>query len=172
MPTESAQVLSLIAVVVISGNAAIWWGMATRHARLRAELRRDATLFLEQDVGVALSAWSVLGAGIGWMRADVWITEKAAILFQRTSFDMPQPPIALFRSEQEAAANKRWLVVGFVVGELVIHEAEHALSIRSAKGFTRRKLKLRPKDPTALAAALESCLNRTAHKPRTAGSTA
>lgn len=168
VPIELPHFLILMFAFVTVGNALIWWGMAKRHAHLRRVLSSDQVLFQEQDVRVTASAWSALGASIQWMQADVWITDRAAVLFMHTFFGMPQAPIALFRSAEESAANKRWLVTRLVVGELVIHEAEQALSIRSAGGFSRRKLKLRPSDPEALTAALEACLNRTPHTGRAA----
>ncbi|MBF5045315.1 hypothetical protein FGE12_23120 [Aggregicoccus sp. 17bor-14] len=160
MPSDPGTMIVLMLVTIFVGSAAIWGLMAWRHARLRAELAQHRTLFLERDVRVAVGTLASLGAGKRWMVADVWITDRAAVLLMRQLIGMPQPPVALFRTQKEASAQRRALVHSRIVTGLVVHGAEHALTLQCTGAFTYLELKLRPVELEALVAALQSNLNR------------
>lgn len=140
-------------VWVVGGNALIGSMMSGVHRDLRKDLSGQTALFEELAVPATMSTSAMLSWSRRWVTADLLVTDRSAVLFQRNRF-IAQPPIQLLRSADDPASSKRSMVSGVVVSDAPRVEDGSVVILGRGRRIGKWKLVLKTKRPEELVAAL------------------
>jgi hypothetical protein len=139
-------------VWVVGGNFLIHLAMKRVHARLRAELAASSITFEEADVRARVTASAMFGFSVNWVRGDLVVHERCAVLYRRNLL-IAQPPLVMFRSAADAADLRRWSIGKVVLDADPTFDGE-SVGLVGKRGMVSWKLRITCAKPLELLRAV------------------
>ncbi len=126
-------------VWLVGGNLLIHIAMTRVQNAARAEVLVRPVLFEEARVSARVAASAIFGFSVRWVKGDLLVTDRCAVLFQRSL--IAQPPIVLFGSSvHEAGVRTRFVAKVLLTEEPSLEGG--VVVLRGKKGITSWTLRL------------------------------